>query len=213
MELRSVESLDARRLTGFDVFVGVAAVAVLVSLFLPWFVAEYEPHTNAARACFEDSTLNEAGMCTQSWSGWRTISVHWAIPIGAFIAFPAAARRVLGERHCATSREWLTLAGVLVGVAFLSFFLTPNLDGLNAAQAYQAALYSAEPWVYTSVHYARGIYSALGFAFTAFVAAGLRTHTDPDGHIEGRSHGALIVLALVGALFPIAYLGEVLTRF
>lgn len=213
MELRSVETLDSRRLTGFDVFVAIAAVAVLASLFLPWFVAEYVPHTGAAKACFEDSMLNDSGMCTQSWSGWRTISLHWAIPIAAFVAFPVAARRVLGERHTAGSREWLTLAGVVLAVVFLGFFLTPNLDGLNAAQSDQAALYSAEPWVYTSVHYARGIYSALGFAFTAFVAAGLRTHTDPDGHVEGRSHGALITLALVGALFPIAYLGEILTRF
>lgn len=213
MQLRSVEALDSRRLAGFDVFIAVAAMAVIGSLFLPWFVAEYEPHVGSALACFEDSIVNDAGMCTQSWSGWRTISLHWAIPLAAFIAFPAAARRVLGERHIAGQREWLTLAGVVVAVVFLGFFLTPNLDGLNAAQADQAALYAAEPWVYTSVHYARGIYSALGFAFTAFVAAGLRTHTDPDGHIQGHSHGALIVLALIGGLFPIAYLGDLLTRF
>ena len=213
MELRSVETLDSRRLAGFDVFVGVAAVAVIISLFLPWFVAEYEPHTGAAMACFDESGLNSAGFCTQSWNGWRTISIHWAVPLVAFIAFPVAGRRVLGERHRANSREWLTLSGVIVAVVFLGFFLTPNLGGLNAAQADQAALFSAEPWVYTSVHYARGIYAAIGFAFTAFVAAGLRAHTDPDGHVEGRSHGALIALALVGALFPIAYLGEILTRF
>lgn len=213
MELRSVEALDSRRLAGFDIFVAVAAMAVVVSLFLPWFVAEYEPHVGAARACFDDSNVNTNGFCTQSWSGWRTISLHWAIPLVAFIAFPEAARRVLGEPHRAESREWLTLGGVILAVVFLGFFLTPNLDALNAAQTDQAALYSAEPWVYTSVRYTQGIYSALGFAFTAFAAAGLRTHTDPAGHIRGRSHGALIVLALVAALFPLAYFGEILTRF
>jgi hypothetical protein len=213
MELRVVEPIDTRRVVGFDVFVAVAALAVLVSLFFPWFAAEYEPHAGASLACFDDSALTSSGQCLQGWNGWRTISIHWALPIVAFVAFPTAAMRILGERQRPIDREWLTLTGGLVAVVALGFFLTPDLAGLNQVQADQAALYSAEPWVYTSVRYSTGIFGALGFAFAAFVAAALRAKADPSGREPGRSHGALIVLALVLALFPMAHLGEIVTRF
>lgn len=116
MELRVVKTIDTRRIVGFDVFVAVAALAVLISLFFPWFVAEYEPHAGASLACFDDSSMTSSGRCLQSWSGWRTISIHWALPIVAFIAFPTAAMRVLGERRSPIDREWLTLTGALVAV-------------------------------------------------------------------------------------------------
>jgi hypothetical protein len=45
------------------------------------------------------------------------------------------------------------------------------------------------------------------------VAAALRAKIDPAGHEPGRSHGALLVVALVLVLFPIAYIGELVTRF
>ena len=208
-----MEPIDTRRVVGLDVFVAVAAAAVLASLFFPWFVAEYEPHSGSTLACFGDSAISPSGQCVQSWSGWRTISIHWALPIAAFIAFPTAAMRVLGEHKRPVDREWLALTGVIVAVVALGFFLTPDLAGLNEVQAEQAAFYSAEPWVYTSVRYSAGIFGALGFALATFVAAALRAKTDPNGREPGRSHGALIVVALVLALFPIAYLGEIVTRF
>lgn len=208
-----MDAIDTRRVVGLDVFVAVAALAALVALFFPWFVAEYEPHAGVSLACFDDSALASSGSCLQTWSGWRTISIHWALPIVAFVAFPTAGLRILGEHQRAVDREWLTLTGVLVAVVALGFFLTPDLAALNQLQADQAALYSAEPWVYTSVRYSTGIFGALGFAFAAFVAGALRAKTDPNGHEPGRSHGALIVVALVLALFPIAYLGEIVTRF
>lgn len=213
MELRAVTAIDSRRLAAFDLLIAVAAGAVLVSLFLPWFVAEYEPHTAAAQACFDQAGAGESGYCVQSWNGWRTISIHWALPIAAFLAFPTAAQRVLGERHRPVSREWLALTGALLGVVTLGFFFTPDLAGLNQAQIDQARIFSAEPWIYTSVRYSTGIFSALGFALTGFVAAALRTQFDPDGVTTGRSHAALVVVALVLALLPMAYLGELLTRF
>jgi hypothetical protein len=213
MKLHVVESVDTRRVVGLDLFVAMAAVAVLASLFLPWFTAEYEPHRSVAQACFDKTAISGSGSCLQNWSGWRTISLHWALPIAAFIAFPVSLMRILGDRHRPQEREWLALSGALFVVVALGFFLTPDLAALNEVQAEQAALYSAEPWVYTSVRYSTGIFAALGFAFAAFVAAALRAKTDPNGFEPGRSHGALIVLALVLVLFPIAYLGEIVTRF
>ena len=208
-----METIDTRRVVAFDVFVATAALAVLVSLFFPWFVAEYEPHAGASLACFDDSALSSSGSCLQTWSGWRTISIHWALPIAAFVAFPTAGLRILGERQRPIDREWLTLTGALVAVVALGFFFTPDIAGLNEVQAEQAALYSAEPWVYTSVRYSIGIFGALGFALAALVAGALRAKTDPSGQEPGRSHGALIVVALVLSLFPMAYLGEIVTRF
>lgn len=208
-----VEPIDTRRAVVIDVFVAIAAVAVLISLFFPWFTAEYEPHTASAQACFNDSAISGSGFCLQSWSGWRTISLHWALPIAAFVAYPTAIMRILGDRHRPSEREWLTLTGILVAVVALGFFFTPNLAALNEVQAEQAALYSAEPWVYTGVQYASGIFGALGLAVATFVAAALRAKTDPEGQEAGRSHGALIAVALVLILFPIAYLGEIVTRF
>ena len=208
-----VKTIDTRRVVGFDVFVAAASLAVLILLFFPWFVAEYEPHAGASLACFNDSSPTASGQCLQSWSGWRTISIHWALPVLAFIAFPTAAMRVLGERQPPIDREWLTLTGALVAVVALGFFLTPDLAGLNEVQADQAALYSADPWVYTSVRYSTGIFGALGFAFAAFVAGALRAKADPSGYLPGRAHGALILVAIVLALFPMAYLGEIVTRF
>ncbi|MBT8165340.1 MAG: hypothetical protein HKO63_12760 [Acidimicrobiia bacterium] len=213
MELHVVEPVDTRRVVALDVFVAVAAVAVLASLFFPWFTAEYEPHTVAAQACFDDSVVSSSGWCEQSWSGWRTISLHWALPVAAFVAFPVSLMRILGDHHRPVEREWLALSGALFAVVAFGFFLTPDLAALNAVQAEQAALYSAEPWVYTSVHYATGIFGALGLAVAAFTAAAMRARIDPAGHQPGRSHGALIVLALVLALFPISYVGELVTRF
>lgn len=213
MELRVVEPIDTRRVAVIDVFVAITAVAVLVSLFFPWFTAEYEPHTASARACFNDSALSGSGACLQSWSGWRTISLHWALPVAAFVAYPTAIMRILGDRHRPSEREWIALTGILVAVIALGFFFTPNLAALNEVQAEQAALYSAEPWVYTSVQYAAGIFAALGLAVAALVAAALRTKADPGGREPGRSHGALIAVALVLVLFPIAYVGEIVTRF
>ncbi len=213
MELRVVETVDARRVAGLDLFIAATAIAVLISLFLPWFLAEYEPHVSAARACFSDSHVSSSGTCVQSWNGWRTISLHWALPVVVFVAYPQAAVRILGERRQPKRREPLTLSGALLAVVVLGFFLTPDLTGLNEAQAEQAALYAAEAWVYTSVTYTSGIFSALGFAFAGFVAGALRSHLDPAGVEVGRSHGGLIIVALVLALLPIAYLGEILTRF
>jgi len=213
MELHVVEPVDTRRVVALDVFVAAAAVAVLIALFLPWFTAHYQPHTAAAQACFNDSAVSSSGQCLQNWSGWRTISLHWALPIAAFVAFPVSLMRILGDRSRPVDREWLTLTGVLVAVIALGLFLTPDLAALNAVQAEQAALYSAEPWFYTSVQYSTGIFTALGLAVAAFVAAALRAKLDPGGHEPGRSHGALIVVALVLVLFPIAYIGELVTRF
>lgn len=137
-----METIDRRRVVGLDLFVAVAALAVLISLFFPWFVAEYEPHAGVSLACFDDSSLTASGRCLQTWSGWRTISIRWALPIAAFIAFPTAGLRILGDHQRPADREWLTLTGALVAVVALGFFLTPDLAALNQIQADQAALYS-----------------------------------------------------------------------
>lgn len=213
MELRVVEPIAAPRVAGLDVFIAAAAAGVFASLFLPWFVAEYEPHASAALACFDEAGVTASGACAQSWNGWSTISLHWALPIAAFVAFPRAAVRMVGERRPPAAREFMALTGVLLAVVTLGFFLTPDLAALNRVQAEQAVRYAAQPWVYTAVSYTSGIFSALGFALAAFVASALRSQADPAGTEPGRAHSALVIVALVLALLPIAYLGEILTRF
>lgn len=213
MQLQAVEAPDRQRLVIFDVFVGLAAMAVVASLFLPWFTAEYEPHWSAANVCFDASIPEPDGGCLQSWSGWRTISLHWLVPVLAFVAAPKVANRVFGERPRPQVAEFMGLTGAILAVIALGFLLTPDLEALNVAQAEAASTYSADPWVYTSVSYAHGIFNALGFALVGFVAAALRMKEDPENLDPGRAQGALIVLASIAALFPITYLGEVLTRF
>lgn len=213
MQLHAVQAPDRHRLVVFDVFIGFAAVAMLVSLFLPWFTAEYQPHLTATSACFDNSIPEPGAGCLQSWSGWRTISLHWLVPVLAFIAAPTAAKRVFGERPRPQTPEFMALAGAILAVSALSFFLTPDLQALNVAQAEAAATYSAQPWVYTSVSYAWGIFNALGFALVGFVAVSLRVKEDPENLDPGRAQGALIVLAVVAALFPLTFMGELLTRF
>ena len=213
MQLHAVQAPDRQRLVIFDVFIGLATVAVVGSLFLPWFTAEYAPHWSAANVCFDASVPEPGAGCLQNWSGWRTISLHWLVPVVAFVAVPSVARRVVGERPRPQGAEFMGLAGAILAVVALGFFITPDLEALNAAQTRAAATYSAEPWVYTSVSYAYGIFNALGFGLVAFIAAGLRVKEDPESLDPGRAQGTLIVLAMIAALFPITYLGEVLTRF
>ena len=213
MKLHAVEAPDRQRLVIFDVFIGMAAIAVIASLFLPWFIAHYEPHWSAANVCF-DGSIPEPGVgCLQNWSGWRTISLHWLVPVLAFVAVPKAATRISGERHRPQVPEFMGLTGAILAVVALGFFLTPDLGALNVAQAETAATYSAEPWVYTSVSYAYGIFNALGFGLVGFIAAGLRVKQDPENLDPGKAQGTLIALTLTAALFPITYLGEILTRF
>ena len=213
MELKAVPALDTRRIAVLDVFAALAALAVLASLFLPWFVAEYQPHPESALVCFDSAVPNAGGFCEQAWSGWQTISIHWIVPAAAFVAVPAAARRIWGDRHRPNSVEWLSLTGSVLAVVALGFFLTPDLGALNEAQVAQAELYAAEPWVYTTVTYSSGLFSALGFALASFVTAALRVREDPDHQVPGLGSAALLAIAVVAAIFPISWLGEVVTRF
>ncbi len=213
MQLHAVQAPNRQRLEVFDVFIGLATLAALASLFFPWFTAEYQPHLSAANVCFDASVPEPGSGCLQSWSGWRTISLHWLVPILAFIATPTAAKRVLGERPRPQTLEFMGLAGAILAVVALGFFVTPDLQALNSAQAEAAATYSADPWVYTSVSYAWGIFNALGFAFVGFVAVTLRVKEDPENLDPGRAQGTLIVLGVAAALLPLTYIGELLTRF
>ena len=107
----------------------------------------------------------------------------------------------------------MLLTGAILAVVSLGFFLTPDLGALNEAQLAQAKLYTAEPWVYTTVTYSSGLFSALGFAVACFVTAALRVREDPEHRVAGLGSAALLAISLVAAIFPISWLGEVVTRF
>lgn len=212
MELRIADGDRARarqfELSALDIFVGITALAVLGSFFLPWFTAGYEPHQ---LLCFDGQP--QQGSCYQNWNAWQTISPAWAIPVLTFILAPSALLRILGERGEAQSRDWILLAGTLVAVAVLGIVFVPDLGGLNQAQASQAALYGAEPWIYTSVEYAPGLFATIGLATAVFVGAYVRVHRFPRFEATRHANFALVSLAAVAAVIAMAFVGDIVTRF
>lgn len=215
MELQAIElpDVDARaHVAMLDLFVGLMALAVLASLFMPWFVAEYRPE-GSFRACFDGSLPAADGVCRQTWSAWRTISPAWAIPFLAFMMAPSTLLRILGERDRPGRGEWLTLSGALLAVGLFALIFVPDISALNRAQAEQAAIYSAEPWIYTSIDYGRGIFTTIGWAGAAFAASLFRVRSGDDFGPSKFSGFALMSLAAVGALLAMSYIGDLVTRF
>lgn len=215
MELQAIDAPEARaraHIAVLDIFVGLMALAVLASLFMPWFVAEYRSE-GGVRACFDGSLPAADGVCTQTWSAWRTISPAWAIPFLAFMIAPSTLLRILGEREGPGRNEWLTLSGGLLAVGVFALIFVPDISALNEAQAAQAAIYSADPWIYTSIEYGRGIFTTIGWAGAALAASIVRVA--PGSHPTNSRYAgfALMSLAAVSGLIAMSYVGDLVTRF
>jgi hypothetical protein len=215
VELRAADADKARarrfELSALDIFIGLMAIAVLASFFLPWFTAAYEPHHYESLYCFDGAPSQ--GSCSQTWNAWQAISPAWALPLLTFALVPEALLRVLGEKDQTEGRDWLLLAGTLLAVAVLGIVFVPDLHALNRTQESQAALYGAQPWVYTSVSYASGLFATIGLATAGVVGSYIRIRRFPRLEPTRHANFALISLTAVAAVIGMSFVGDIVTRF